>query len=266
MNQACSLVTGFGLGAGVMYFFDPQQGRRRRKLLLDQVNSAMCDVRCAADATMRDLRNRSYGTFAEARSAFAPHDNSDRVLTARVRSKLGRYVSHPAAIKVEAHDGCVCLSGPILASEVQPLVARVKSITGVRGVENCLDVHETAGNIAALQGGKQPLGEIPELFQSNWSPTTRLLMGSLGGAMALLYGGSRAPTSLLLQGVGMGLAACSLMPTTSQPGTASQPGTTPQQRTRNPSAAHDGQPRTHGGESQPSPASTSTRYGERLGF
>src|SRR5262245_48143104 len=134
--HANSLLTGFGLGAGWMYFFDPEQGRSRRKLLLDQLNSAMCDVSCTADKTWRDVGNRTYGTFAGLRSAVTHHEISDQVHVERIRSKLGRYVSHPAAVDVEAHDGCIELGGPILASEVEPFVSHVKSMAGVKSVEN----------------------------------------------------------------------------------------------------------------------------------
>jgi hypothetical protein len=219
-----SLFLGLSLGAGTMYFLDPQQGRRRRKLVLDQFHSATCSLNRFADTTYRDLSNRAYGTAAELRSAFTSHDASDGVLHARVRSKLGRYVSHPSAVRVTAKNGCVTLSGPILASEVQSLVQRVKTIPGVHHVENQLDVHQSA-DISALQGGRQPVGERLEILQNNWSPATRLLVGALGGAMAFCGIASRSPGSLVCGTLGMGLLATSLMPTSSQPG--SGPGRQP---------------------------------------
>src|SRR4030095_3894924 len=67
-------------------------------------------------------------------------------------SKIGRVVSHPAAIEVASQDGCVVLSGPVLASEVDPLLSAAQSVQGVCGVENRLEVHEQPGKISALQG------------------------------------------------------------------------------------------------------------------
>jgi hypothetical protein len=244
MNST-SLFMGFGLGAGAMYFLDPQQGRRRRKLVLDQIHSATCALERAADTTWRDARNRTYGTAAELRSAFSSHEAPNQVLEARVRSKLGRYVSHSSAIVVTAKDGCVTLSGPILAAEVQPLVQRVKTIPGVTRVQNELDVHQTAHNVSALQGGRQPIGERPELLQSNWSPTTRLSLGALGGMLALCSAGSRSPGSLLCGTLGMGLLACSLMPTSSQPGASPSHRQKPVQA--HPSASDQSQPATDQG-------------------
>ena len=83
------------------------------------------------------------------------------MIVARVRSELGRVVSHPRAIHVAARDGVVTLTGPILAHEVEPLVAAVASVRGVRDVQHLLDVHDHPGRFPALQGGdRMGLGEI----------------------------------------------------------------------------------------------------------
>jgi hypothetical protein len=213
--NAASLCTGLGFGAGLMYFLDPQQGRRRRKLLLDQAYSTSCHLNEGVEVGWRDLSNRTYGMYAELRSTMSPHDNSDQVVEARVRSKLGRNVSHPSAIVVSVDGDRVTLSGPILASEVQSLIQSVRRVVGVRHVENRLDVHQTA-DISALQGGKTAVGELPELFQSRWSPGMRMVMGAIGGALMLSSVGSRRPTNLACGVMGMGLVACSLQRSTSQ--------------------------------------------------
>ena len=205
-----SLIAGLGLGAGFMYYCDSEQGRRRRKLALDQTHSLMCDISDAADVTWRDLRNRSYGTLAQLRSAVNAKKTSDHALAERVRSKLGRYTSHPRAVEVTAHDGHVTLTGPILASEVEPLISCIKSLSSVSKVDNRLEVHSSAENISALQGGEQRAGERLDIMQHNWSPTTRLIVGALGGGLWLSSAGDHAPGSLLRGTIGMGLLACSI--------------------------------------------------------
>jgi hypothetical protein len=60
-----TLVT-FGLGALTMYLLDPEQGRRRRALLRDQLTHARRVVREQASGTARDLTNRAQGVAAEA--------------------------------------------------------------------------------------------------------------------------------------------------------------------------------------------------------
>ena len=67
----------------------------------------------------------------------------DGVVVDRVRSKLGRYTSHPSAIEVHVNNGHVTLNGPILDDEVAALVSAVKSVDGVREVDNLLEVHES---------------------------------------------------------------------------------------------------------------------------
>jgi uncharacterized membrane protein len=127
------------------------------------------------------------------------------VLVARVRSKLGRAVSHPSAIEVTAHQGCVTLCGPILAHEVPRLLRTVRAVHGVCEIENQLEVHEQADGIAALQGSTSRPGEVPEILQANWTPALRLLVGTAGGAVRLsgLTRGGVLGMTASLAGAGM---------------------------------------------------------------
>lgn len=70
-----------------------------------------------------------------------------------MRAQLGRWVSHPHAIEVAADSGHVTLSGPILQSEERQLLQAAQSVRGVHEVESRLEVHKTADNVPALQGG-----------------------------------------------------------------------------------------------------------------
>ena len=136
-------------------------------------------------ATGRDLRNRAVGLYAGARSRFSSADTPpDQKLEGRVRAKLGRIVSHPHAIQVTANEGRVTLSGPILASEVPELLSCVSAIDGVTDVINELEEHEQAGDIPALQGGRQRPGYRTEFMQENWSPSARLIAAVAGTALA----------------------------------------------------------------------------------
>jgi hypothetical protein len=95
--------TWLGLGAGAMFFLDPRQGRRRRALVRDQLTHACSRSAKAADVVRRDATNRFVGTLAEARGALRRDHAADDVLVDRVRARIGRVVSHPAAIEVRAH-------------------------------------------------------------------------------------------------------------------------------------------------------------------
>ena len=175
--RTSGILTGLLLGAGAMYLLDPQQGRRRRKLFNDQLNRMGHEVPQALDAAWRDLSNRAQGTVAELRHLVESDDVTDDVLAQRVRSRIGRVLSHPAAVEVDVADGCVNLRGPVLADEVQPLLGAVRRVRGVCGLTQELDVHDSAGTYSALQGaGKQP----DPLAQEAWAPGTRLAAGAAG--------------------------------------------------------------------------------------
>lgn len=210
MNKTVTLLSGAGLGAGLMYLMDPQWGRRRRALMMDQVNSLMRQAGDAVAPTGRDLSNRARGLAAETAARVTGRDNSDYVVEQRVRSKMGRYVSHPRAIDVTVNQGHVTLTGPILAHEADGLLAALRAVPGVKSVNNQLETHQQAGNISALQGGRVRPGERFALFQENWSPTTRFLVGGSGGALAL-YGAMRqGAIGTALSALGFGLVARTL--------------------------------------------------------
>lgn len=207
MNKALLFGTGLGIGTAAMFLLDPDRGKRRRALVRDKFALATRKTGECMEVTARDLRNRTRGTIAAIQSRLSSEQPDDSVLVDRVRAKVGRIVSHPAAIDVSAQDGDVTLGGPILAHEVPHLLSCVKWIHGVKDINNNLEVHEEAGNHPALQGGRERQGSRFELFQDNWSPTARLLAGAAGASLAA-YGGMRRSA------LGAGLGAAGLLLTT----------------------------------------------------
>jgi hypothetical protein len=197
------------LGATAMYFLDPDRGRRRRALVRDQVIHLSRQLACYWDKALRDLDNRLTGVAAEIKGLTRAEPVSDDILASRVRSKLGRYVSHPRAIELSVHDGRVTLRGPVLASEAQSAFDAVRSVPGVSHVENEMQAHAEPGNISALQGGAERWGETPIGAQATWPPAACL--GAAAGGLAALVFGLPRPTSLtgLLTGLGLALAATS---------------------------------------------------------
>src|SRR5207245_245605 len=135
------VLSGMGVGAGLMYFLDPDRGNRRRALVRDKMVHLLHESGDAMGTISHDLGHRTAGLAAETRSRFRREDVSDAVLVERVRSKIGRVISHPRSVEITAAEGHVTLSGPILAREVDDLLAAVASVRGVRGVENRLEVH-----------------------------------------------------------------------------------------------------------------------------
>ncbi|MFN3326629.1 MAG: SRPBCC family protein [Bryobacteraceae bacterium] len=204
MNRSTTLLSGIGLGAGLMYFFDADKGRRRRAKVRDKARSVAARSRHLTGKTQRDMRNRVEGLAAAIASWGRSHEADPDVLIARVRSRIGRAVSHPSAIEVTARNGRVILHGDVLERELEELLSVVGSVPGVHEVENRLAVHEHAGDISSLQGGTPVSGPRSELMQTNWTPAVRTVVGALGSAMALyaLRGGV-AGTVSGLAGAGM---------------------------------------------------------------
>jgi osmotically-inducible protein OsmY len=146
-----SFLAGAAFGAGMMYFFDPDRGNRRRALVRDQIVSMRHDAEDTATGMAKDKRNRAMGLLAETAARLREKEVPDYVLTERVRSEMGRATSHPRAIDVQVDEGMVKLRGTILKAEVDRLISTVTAVRGVKGVESYLEEHDTPGDIPSLQ-------------------------------------------------------------------------------------------------------------------
>jgi uncharacterized membrane protein len=199
---------GAAVGLALMYFLDPNSGRRRRARTRDKVVHAARVVNEGAKVTARDTMHRAQGAWAEAKRLFNHEEPvDDGALIGRVRAELGRVVSHPHAIEVSASGGHVALIGPILSYEVRPLLKAARRVPGVRAVSDQLTVYNEPGNVPSLQGGEPRSGERFELLQENWSPAARLLVGGTGAALMLVATRARGGLCALLGVSGGALVA-----------------------------------------------------------
>jgi uncharacterized membrane protein len=185
-RRATRLVAASAAVSAAIYLFDPDKGRRRRGLIRDRVIHLARVMPHGIAVAGRDLSNRLRGVGAGARRIVRPKPADDAVLEARVRSELGRVVRRPKAIRAEAHDGSIVLSGRVLRAEVDRLRATVRSVEGVREVEDRLDVFDEPGRIPDLQGAGKPIEPRADFLQANWSPATRLIAVLEGSAYAAL--------------------------------------------------------------------------------
>ena len=162
MNRYIPLLAGFALGSALMYAFDPGSGRRRRALARNRFARLGHTTSDRIDETARHWSNRAAGTVAEARRWIRSDRPDDDVLVERVRSALGREVSHPRAIEVGARNGTVRLSGAILSHEVNRLLRAVEAVPGVAEIDNRLEPHDQPGNVPSLQGGSENMTPAPQ--------------------------------------------------------------------------------------------------------
>ncbi len=202
---AAGIGLGTGLGAGLMYLLDPEAGRRRRARLRDQATAAARRAQEALAAAGHDLCNRATGVAAQARALLAPEEVPDQTLAERVRAQLGHCVRHMGSLEVTARAGRVRLRGPILAREAEAARAAAAAVRGVRQVDDCLEVHESADRVPALQGGERPTP--PTVLAERWSPSVRLLAGTAGAALAAYGVTRRAPVACILGTAGLALCA-----------------------------------------------------------
>ena len=203
-------------GAGLMYLLDPQRGAYRRHLIRDKAVSAANESGSGLRKTGQYLRDSSTGLVAETRARFRRDEASDYKIGARVRSAMGRVVSHPSAVWVTVVDGNVTLCGEVLADEVDALLSVAKNTRGVRSVINQLNVHPDATGVPSLQGDSRRKGGGTGVMRENWSPLTRTLVGLGGGAIGI-YGAIRRDwigAGLGLLGLGLATRSATNLPTT----------------------------------------------------
>lgn len=214
MNHRASLLTGAGIGGGLTFFLDPNRGARRRARVRDRMSHAMAVTRRAAGITGRDTRHRAQGIAATLRNQLRRDDAGDVVICERVRTALGRLVSHPHAINVMASAGVVRLQGPILEREAERLVRAVRRVRGVTDVIDHLERYDRAGHVPSLQGGRAPTGNRLDMLQEHWAPATRTIVGTLGAALmaAGLMRRDRTGVAATLIGAGLVVRATANLP------------------------------------------------------
>jgi uncharacterized membrane protein len=166
-----------------MYFLDPDEGRRRRAVARDMFWSVASDTGRGLNALQCSIRNEVSGFAHDLEARFRNEPVDDKKLVERVRARLGRVVSHPRAITVEAEQGSVVLRGPVLSSERLKLIATVHTIPGVKEVRDELEAHDSPEGIPALQGGSTLRGSRT---RARWTPATRALAVSAGIGLVLL--------------------------------------------------------------------------------
>jgi hyperosmotically inducible protein len=140
MNSVLRLATAFAAGAAIMYYFDPEGGRRRRALARDKGVGAGQDVGEFARTRAKRAADQVQGAVARTRARVMDEPVDDDRLRERIRSKLGRLVEHPGAVNVQVNDGHVVLGGNASRDEIDALEDVVSAIPGVEDVANRLTV------------------------------------------------------------------------------------------------------------------------------
>ncbi|HVA50345.1 MAG TPA: BON domain-containing protein [Pirellulales bacterium] len=203
-QRARAMITGLGIGAGWMYFFDPQAGKRRRALVRDQTFAALNDAACWFDKALRDAAHRMEGTVAAVQGMLDFSIPSDQQLSERVRACLGHVASHPRLIEVQANQGGITLAGHAPADELENIVSCVAGVRGVRSVDNQLDT-QLGPDVTHDGQRRRRIQPSMDLMRESWAPSTRLIAGSAGTVLMLNCLARRTPGAVLMGTLGFGL-------------------------------------------------------------
>ena len=125
------------LGAALAYFFDPQNGRSRRKDAIKRIVGLSQQGRGRLTAKATELRE-------------GPKPQPDDVTLAhKVESEIFRDADVPKGqINVNAEEGKVVLRGEVESAEmIDELVSKARKVQGVQEVENLL---HTPGQTAPM--------------------------------------------------------------------------------------------------------------------
>jgi uncharacterized membrane protein len=191
------------VGGLLVYFLDPDTGKRRRALMKDRSVSFVKDADRAIGKASRDLSNRARGAVADARSRLPLRDVSDEVLVEQVRARLGRVCSFPHLVEVSARDGVISLRGGALESEHDDFMSAISSLRHVSSVRNEMKTYKSPQDIPGVQQGTTRRKEPA----AGWTPAARLGMGVAGAALALFGGARRGLIRRTARLAGLGLLA-----------------------------------------------------------
>jgi hypothetical protein len=137
-------VKAFMLGAGVAYLFDPTEGKRRRRVLLDRTASVGRKLARFGAKRTRFTLGRLRGLVARARRIGSrPATPDDATVQRRIRSEAFREAGVATKdVEVRVESGVATLEGSVVGSSLaEDLVQEVRRVPGVREVESKIRVH-----------------------------------------------------------------------------------------------------------------------------
>jgi uncharacterized membrane protein len=176
MKSARIAASSLAAGALIMYFSDPDRGRRRRAMVRDRSVRTWNQFTGLLEKARRDATNRAKGSASYLQAVFRDRHADDSVLTQRVRSRLGRLVGRPHAVGVSCSSGQVTLSGTVRPQELDRVLSAVRMIPGVAGIESLLETHDTPEEGRA----REPRSE---LMQQRWTPALRVTASAVGALL-----------------------------------------------------------------------------------
>jgi osmotically-inducible protein OsmY len=134
------------LGTLGTLFLDPQQGRRRRKQLVDRTAGLFRRTGRRAERAGRGVEARVYGMSQQVQHLQEePKDFDDVTLARKVETEIFRDADVPKGqIDVNVQEGVVQLRGEVpTPNMLEDLVDKTRKVQGVRDVESLLHLPGT---------------------------------------------------------------------------------------------------------------------------
>lgn len=134
------------LGAALAYFFDPQNGRRRRNVTRDRLAAFFRRGARKTERAGRAVAAEAHGLKQKATHLREEQKDFDDVTLARkVETELFRPADAPkGSVNVNVENGVVYLRGEVEQPDmIEDLEKRARKVQGVRGVENLLHLPKT---------------------------------------------------------------------------------------------------------------------------
>lgn len=159
-----STALGFcAVGAGVMYFFDPNRGEKRRQWIADQVSDCVAATGRIMRSAGHDISEHLRGAVGQAQSI--AHEGLGHIkqrvdsgeLLGRIRSEVSSTI--PAANNVQfmtEADGTVTVTGRIEPSQLDTLLSALHRIPGVNHVINRTEVRSASAGMQSSMPESSP--------------------------------------------------------------------------------------------------------------
>lgn len=142
MNKKLLTIASLGLGAGLMYIFDPDIGKRRRAAVRDGVKDSVSKTTDAIKNGSQELKKKANWFASGVKHRLIKVD--DEKLTAKVLDAIAAVVNNPASVHIKACKGYILLTGTLPEIELAPLLEAVASVREVRDVDNQIRTHRRA--------------------------------------------------------------------------------------------------------------------------
>jgi osmotically-inducible protein OsmY len=137
-----NLLLAGAVGAALVYFFDPDNGNRRRKMAVDRVGGFIRRRGREAARAGRSVAAEAHGVKQKARHLKEEEkpQPDDVTLARKVETEIFRDADVPKGkINVNVEDGVVYLRGEIDQPDlIKDLESQARNVQGVLGVENLL--------------------------------------------------------------------------------------------------------------------------------